>query len=166
MTRAEADGSCPGSDSLLTPSGTERFAGLPGSAAHSRLVQRLRRRYAQELPLLPAGLPTREHMDACLAALRAQGHDTGAALRILRQLVMERLVVLDCEQAAPLDDVTRAVTELAEVALDAACTHAFAELDERHGAPLAASGARAHLWIIGMGKLGARELNVSSDIDL
>jgi [glutamine synthetase] adenylyltransferase / [glutamine synthetase]-adenylyl-L-tyrosine phosphorylase len=59
-----------------------------------------------------------------------------AGLRVLRQVVMERLVVLDCEQGAPLAEVTRAVTELAELALDRACTLAFADLDELHGAPM------------------------------
>ncbi|MFT3778257.1 MAG: bifunctional [glutamate--ammonia ligase]-adenylyl-L-tyrosine phosphorylase/[glutamate--ammonia-ligase] adenylyltransferase [Ottowia sp.] len=161
MTGGDAQGSLTNSESLSAP-----FAGAPGSAAHSRLVQRLRRRYADELALLPPGAPNRESMTACLAALAGRGHDLGARLRILRQLVMERLVVLDCEQAAPLEAVTRAVTELAGLALDAACEDAFAQLDERHGPPLTAAGACAHLWVIGMGKLGARELNVSSDIDL
>ena len=162
MTRGAAQGSCANRESLLTP-----FPGLPGSASHSRLVQRLRRRYEDELPLLPPGAPTQDSMAACLAALAERGHDElGARLRILRQLVIERLTVLDCEQAAPLAVVTRAVTELAELALDAACAHAFAQLDERHGAPLTEAGQRAQLWVIGMGKFGARELNVSSDIDL
>ncbi|MFO1288723.1 MAG: bifunctional [glutamate--ammonia ligase]-adenylyl-L-tyrosine phosphorylase/[glutamate--ammonia-ligase] adenylyltransferase, partial [Rubrivivax sp.] len=40
------------------------------------------------------------------------------------------------------------------------------EADERHGAPLDAAGRRTEFWIVGRGKLGARELNVSSDIDL
>ena len=165
MTRADVQGSRLDGDALLTHPAPV-FHGLSGSAARSRLVQRLRRRYEHELGLLAPGAPTRATMSACLAQLTAQGHDTGAALRILRQLVMERLVVLDCEQAAPLDEVTRAVTELAELALDTACQAAFAQLDERHGAPLTERGERANLWVIGMGKLGARELNVSSDIDL
>ncbi len=135
-------------------------------SAHSRFVQRLRRRYAAELPLLPPGTPVREHMMRAYAALRQRGDSTADALRITRQLVMERLVVLDCEQQAALADITRAVTELAEFALDTACTQAFAELDALHGAPLAPDGQRARLWVVGMGKLGARELNVSSDIDL
>ncbi|MDR0274957.1 MAG: bifunctional [glutamate--ammonia ligase]-adenylyl-L-tyrosine phosphorylase/[glutamate--ammonia-ligase] adenylyltransferase [Burkholderiaceae bacterium] len=138
----------------------------PAAAIHSRLVRRLRLRYAEELPLLAPGLPCKDGMRQTFEALAARGHDTGAALRILRQLVMERLAVLDCEQGAPLSDVTCAVTELAEFALDAACRQAFAQLDERHGPPIGADGRRAVLWIIGMGKLGARELNVSSDIDL
>ncbi len=135
-------------------------------SAHSRFVQRLRRRYADELALLPAGAPTRDTLAPTFAALRARGHDTGVALRILRQLVMERLVRLDCEEDAPLATVTRAVTHLAEFALDQACQEAFAQLDAAHGAPLCEDGRRAQLWVVGMGKFGARELNVSSDIDL
>ena len=58
------------------------------------------------------------------------------------------------------------VTALAEFALDVACSEAFAELDARHGAPMSSLGKRAQLWVVGMGKLGGRELNYSSDIDL
>ena len=135
-------------------------------AAHSRFYQRLHRRYADDLPLLPPGAPVWATMDTAYEALRARGCDTGTALRILRQLVMERLIQLDCEARAPLADITRAVTELAELALDKACQQARQELDERHGAPRGPEGQPVQLWIIGMGKLGARELNVSSDIDL
>ena len=147
---------------------TQQVAGIitPGLAGRSRFVQRLRRRYAQELVLLPAGVPTRAGMEATYEGLRGRGHDTGAALRVLRQLVLERLVTLDCEQGAPLADVTQTVTALAEIALDRACEEAFGQLDAVHGMPVAAGGGRARLWVVGMGKLGARELNVSSDIDL
>ena len=136
-------------------------------STYSRFFQRLERRYADYFPLLATGEPMRASMQTTLDALTAQGLDTSAALRVLRQLVMHRLISLDCDHGAPLAVVTRAVTELAELALEAALQAAYQELDERHGAPLAdASQARAQLWVIGMGKLGARELNVSSDIDL
>ena len=140
----------------------------PDLSAHSRFVQRLRRRYAQELPLLPEGPPVRASMQVCYANLRER-FACGDALRILRQLVMERLVVLDCTQQAELSVITCAVTELAEFALDVACNEAQQQLDALHGHPVNAaspSGERAVMWIVGMGKLGARELNVSSDIDL
>ena len=137
-----------------------------GQAEHSRFFQRLHRRYGQDLALLPPGAPTRATMEEAMAALRARGVDMASALRTVRQLVMERLIRLDCEARAPLGDITRAVTELAELALDHACRHAREELDSRHGAPLGPQGQPVQLWIIGMGKLGARELNVSSDIDL
>jgi glutamate-ammonia-ligase adenylyltransferase len=140
--------------------------GVVALSSHSRLAQRLRRRYAGELSLLPPGPPERASMAGTYAALRAHGHDTGSALRILRQLVMERLIGLDCDQQAPLGVITRSMTELAEFALDVACESAQVELDAQHGPPLGPEGRRAELWIVGMGKLGARELNVSSDIDL
>src|SRR5213595_1564427 len=156
--------------SAVVAEGGGRDAGPAGGgerlSAHSRSVQRLRRRYARELALLPAGAPTPATIAGGYDSLRAEGHATGAALRILRQLVMERLAVLDCDEGAPLSAITRAVTDLAEFALDIACAEAARMLDAEHGAPLGPEGARAQLWIIGMGKLGARELNVSSDIDL
>ncbi len=116
--------------------------------------------------MLPPGPPDRAAIAAAYDALRHAGHDAGAALRIARQLVLERLIVLDCDAGAPLALVTSAMTQLAEFALDTACREAMRELDTLHGAPLDEQGQRAQLWVVGMGKLGARELNVSSDIDL
>ena len=143
--------------------GDEMPAG-PAGSSHSRFAQRIRRRYAQELTLLPSGVPDRPALQATFEALRARGHDVSAALRILRQLVLERLVCLDCEQQAPLEDITRPVTWLAEFALDIACTQAFADLDAAYGAPLRADGRRGDLGVVGRGQLGARERNVSSAI--
>ena len=170
---------------LSDPNSTPLSTGLKAEgAAYSRCVQRLRRRYADQLHLLSAGPPERAAMQMALDALLAQGLATGAALRVLRQMVMERLVVLDCEgdgpTQAPLEMVTRAMTDLAELALNVAMSATQLELDALYGAPLAPDSAivpatedapanlvaRASLWVIGMGKLGARELNVSSDIDL
>jgi [glutamine synthetase] adenylyltransferase / [glutamine synthetase]-adenylyl-L-tyrosine phosphorylase len=147
----------------------------PARADHSRYVQRIRRRYAAELPLLPPGAPDAEGINALLNTLLAGDpaaakprppRDLTSALRVTRQLVMERLVVLDVEQAAPLEVVTTTMTLLAEVTLEAALAQARAEADERHGVPLNEHGEPVDFWIVGMGKLGARELNVSSDIDL
>jgi glutamate-ammonia-ligase adenylyltransferase len=143
-----------------------------GAAAYSRLVQRLRRRYADCLDLLPAGAPKRQTMQTALNVLLDRGLDTGAALRVLRQIVLERLVVLDCQPPGPgpatLSVVTLAMTELAELALDVAMNSTQQALDALYGAPLlpGSDTARATMWVVGMGKLGARELNVSSDIDL
>ncbi|MDM7949020.1 bifunctional [glutamate--ammonia ligase]-adenylyl-L-tyrosine phosphorylase/[glutamate--ammonia-ligase] adenylyltransferase [Hydrogenophaga sp.] len=173
MTVSHATGSA-AAHSTLSTNVTSSSRGVvpldnPG-AFYSRFVQRVRRRFAAELGLLPAGVPVRASMQTGLEALQNQGLPLPAALRVLRQLVMERLAVLDCEHSASLTEVTRSMTELAELALDVACTLAFAELDAVHGEPryLDAQGdlQRAQLWVIGMGKLGARELNVSSDIDL
>ena len=136
------------------------------SAAHSRFWQRLHRRYADILGILTPGVPDRTAMEMALQTLQHQGLDLSAALRVLRQLVMERLMVLDCDRKADLHAVTSTVTVLAELVLDRACLHVRQELDARHGTPSSPDGQPVPLWIIGMGKFGARELNVSSDIDL
>ncbi len=135
-------------------------------AEHSRFVQRVRRRHARELAWLPPGLPTAEVISALVACALDAGHPLPSALRITRQLVLERLAVLDIEQAASLEAVTTTMTALAEVSLEIALNRALADTDARHGVPLNDEGQRIDLWIVGMGKLGARELNVSSDIDL
>ena len=138
----------------------------PARADHSRFVQRIRRRYAAELPLLPPGPPERATIEGLIDTLAGQGRPLAAALRVTRQLVIERLAVLDVEGRAPLDTVTLAMSTLAEVTLDRALAQAFVDQDARHGEPRRADGRRAAFWVLGMGKLGAVELNVSSDIDL
>jgi glutamate-ammonia-ligase adenylyltransferase len=137
------------------------------AAAHSRFWQRLHRRYNDVMGALPPGPPDRAAIEQALQQLQTEHHmELSAALRVLRQLVMERLMTLDCGQQADLSIITRGVTTLAELALDRACLQARQELDARYGPPLDPEGQPVPLWIIGMGKLGARELNVSSDIDL
>jgi [glutamine synthetase] adenylyltransferase / [glutamine synthetase]-adenylyl-L-tyrosine phosphorylase len=136
------------------------------SAAHSRFVQRIRRRYAAELALLPPGLPDNSGLAALMARLQTKGYALAQALRVVRHLVLERLAVLDVEQNATLADVTTTMTTLAEITLNTALTQALHDNDARFGAPRSATGVRIELWVVGMGKLGAHELNVSSDIDL
>jgi glutamate-ammonia-ligase adenylyltransferase len=135
-------------------------------AAHSRFVQRVRRRYAHMLDRLPEGLPNFVSITALIAALEAEGVPVMSALRSVRQLVLERLAVLDIEQGADQAQVTAAMTHLAEATLERAHAQALADIDPRWGVPRNAAGEVVEFWIIGMGKLGARELNVSSDIDL
>ncbi|WP_028996905.1 bifunctional [glutamate--ammonia ligase]-adenylyl-L-tyrosine phosphorylase/[glutamate--ammonia-ligase] adenylyltransferase [Azohydromonas australica] len=138
----------------------------PPLAEHSRFVQRVRRRHADLLPLLAQGVPDGASIQALIEALAATGRPLASALRIARQLVLERLAVLDVEQRAPLEDITSAMTALAETTLEAALAEARAQESERHGQPRTAAGEPIEFWIVGMGKLGGRELNVSSDIDL
>jgi len=139
---------------------------ITASADHSRFVQRIRRRYAAELALLPPGVPDVPRITALVQRLAEGGRALPSALRVARQLVLERLAVLDTEQNAPLEHITGAMTALAEATLELALTQARAEQDAINGQPRDADGQVIDFWIIGMGKLGARELNVSSDIDL
>ena len=139
---------------------------LAVSAEHSRFVQRIRRRYSGERADMPVGPPDATLIDQMVQRLMAQGRALPSALRVARNLVIERLAVLDVEQGAPLETVTRAMTDLAEVALERALARARDEEGRRHGQPRTDDGRPIDLWVVGMGKLGSRELNVSSDIDL
>jgi glutamate-ammonia-ligase adenylyltransferase len=136
------------------------------AAAYSRFVQRVRRRYADALALLDPGVPDAAALHALVQRLRQHGRDLPGALRVARQLCLERLAVLDVERRAGLDAITGAMTALAEVTLGLALRQARADVEARHGVPRDRDGRPIDFWIIGMGKLGARELNVSSDIDL
>lgn len=155
-------------DSTLShPGGGALKHGWPEARAdYSRFVQRVRRRYGYELGLLAPGIPDAQNIRALILSLQESGSPLPAALRITRQLVLERLVVLDVEQHVPLADVMGAMSDLAEVMLSTALGHAHEELDAQYGPPMCADGSHCAFWIIGMGKLGGRELNVSSDIDL
>jgi len=96
------------------------------AADHSRFVQRIRRRYVAELPLLPPGLPDAAGITALVGQLQAGGRALPSALRVARQLVLERLAVLDVEQAAPLAHITQTMTALAEATLELALAAARA----------------------------------------
>ena len=80
-------------------------------ASHSRFVQRVRRRYAGELPLLPPGVPKRAAIDALIDRLLQDGRALPRRCAWRASSCIERLAVLDVERGATLDDVTRAMTD-------------------------------------------------------
>ena len=88
------------------------------------------------------------------------------ALRLLRSSVMARLIVRDLNNLADLQEVMQATSQLAECAINTAIHHLDSWLVEVYGQPVSATGQAQSLIVIGMGKLGGGELNVSSDIDL
>jgi glutamate-ammonia-ligase adenylyltransferase len=89
------------------------------------------------------------------------------ALRKLRKQVMLKLILRDLNGLADLTEVMHAMTALADVCLQQAQACLMQSLQEQFGKPIGETSATAQeLLIIGMGKLGGGELNVSSDIDL
>ncbi|HEX8980466.1 MAG TPA: bifunctional [glutamate--ammonia ligase]-adenylyl-L-tyrosine phosphorylase/[glutamate--ammonia-ligase] adenylyltransferase [Parasulfuritortus sp.] len=109
---------------------------------------------------------SRRDMESFLAEEPVNAEDIlERRLRELRQRVMAILVVRDLNGLADLAEVTRTCTELAEVSFAFACDWLHRDLAEIHGQPLDSEGRPQKLIVIGMGKLGGRELNVSSDVD-
>lgn len=86
-------------------------------------------------------------------------------LRQLRQRVMAHLALRDLADGAALAEIVETMTTLADVTTLFALEALHADLAIRYGQPLGCDGQPLHLAIIGMGKLGGRELNVSSDVD-
>ena len=142
-------------------------------SAHAR-----RSRYADQLmqakPALAAELDaqgeqafSRAEIDAALAALA--GADEASVKRLLRELrqrVLLRVMARDLAGLADLAEVCGTMSDLAEAAIAAALDWAQAQLAAQHGVPRNGAGEPLELIVVGMGKLGGRELNVSSDIDL
>lgn len=87
-------------------------------------------------------------------------------LRQLRQRVWLVATARDLAGTADLAEVTATYSALAEVCIAAALDFHHAALAARHGEPRDEHGAPQRMAVVGMGKLGGRELNVSSDIDL
>jgi [glutamine synthetase] adenylyltransferase / [glutamine synthetase]-adenylyl-L-tyrosine phosphorylase len=113
---------------------------------------------------------TRERLEATLQQL-LPGSDSAAAslaraLRRLRRRVMLGLIARDATGQADLAEVVTTMTALAELAVRRAVRVASEELAQHHGIPTSAEGEPQDLLVVGMGKLGGCELNVSSDIDL
>lgn len=106
--------------------------------------------------------------------LAPQACDETTLRRVLRQLRNEvfcTLIERDLGTQADLAEVTATMSDLAELAIQTSLAVLSAELEAQFGVPLVAADdgverLPAQLGVVGMGKLGGRELNVSSDIDL
>ncbi len=93
--------------------------------------------------------------------------EVGAALRRVRQEKIVRLGWRDLVGDAPLSEVLETLSTLADAAIEAALRCAHSELVSRFGQPIGEnSGTPVQLTVLGLGKLGGRELNMSSDVDL
>ena len=84
------------------------------------------------------------------------------ALRRFKNLEEIRIGMADLLSNMPLAAVSRELSKLAEVCLDAALTLAASETDRRYNT----RGSIAGLAVIGVGKLGGRELSYGSDLDI
>jgi glutamate-ammonia-ligase adenylyltransferase len=93
-------------------------------------------------------------------------HGLGAGLRRFRKRQMLRIIWRDLCDLAALDETFADLTTLAEISLAAALDSNRRQLQEKYGTPLDQHGEEQHLAVIGLGKFGGGELNLSSDIDV
>ncbi|MBQ8828579.1 MAG: bifunctional [Burkholderiaceae bacterium] len=86
--------------------------------------------------------------------------------RRLRRDILLSLIVRDITGVGGYEEVVKVITALAEVVVQKTVWVYSRELAKRFGVPMSADGIPQDLLVVGMGKLGGAELNVSSDIDL
>lgn len=88
------------------------------------------------------------------------------ALRAFRYREMARLSFVQSNKLATVEFVFQRLSDLAESLILAARDWLFEQCCAEYGTPMNILGEKQELLILGMGKLGGRELNFSSDIDL
>jgi glutamate-ammonia-ligase adenylyltransferase len=99
-----------------------------------------------------------------LEQIKNRGLDAG--LRRFRNREMLRIIWRDLCGLATLGETFAGLTALAETCLQVALETHQRELEEKHGTPRGADGSPQRLFVIGLGKFGGGELNLSSDIDI
>ncbi len=96
--------------------------------------------------------------------------DLCAKLRRFKQREVLRIGLRDLAGMAPFEEVAQELSDLASACLDLACRSCSDLLIDEYGPPPVRGSGERHgvrgFVILGMGKLGGRELNFSSDIDL
>jgi glutamate-ammonia-ligase adenylyltransferase len=117
------------------------------------------------------------HAEAAAARISSAEYETRVgqepaapeALRILREWrrrEMLRIAWLDGAGRVSVTQTLLALSDLADACIRAAAAAAGRHLEPVFGRPRTAQGDEVPLIVLGMGKLGGRELNFSSDIDL
>ncbi len=92
-------------------------------------------------------------------------------LRLFRQIEMVRIIWRDLNRSADTRQTIRELSALADACVAISLTKLYDWLCLRFGTPYSiadenGNSEQQHLVVLGMGKLGAGELNLSSDIDL
>ncbi len=111
-----------------------------------------------------------ELLSPCQAAIFAKSQDEAqfmADLRLARQRLMLWVAFRDLNGMASLQEVTHALSHFAQEALALSISYIREDLQQRFSLPWSTvTDQEMPLMVVGMGKLGGLELNLSSDIDL
>ncbi|MEW6078285.1 MAG: bifunctional [glutamate--ammonia ligase]-adenylyl-L-tyrosine phosphorylase/[glutamate--ammonia-ligase] adenylyltransferase [Thermodesulfobacteriota bacterium] len=92
--------------------------------------------------------------------------EIGSALRRIRQREMIRIAWRDLCRKADLFETLKDLSSFADACIQSTVLRLHSFLEKEFGTPVSSGGAEYQLITLGMGKLGAQELNFSSDIDL
>ena len=112
---------------------------------------------------------TQDDLTALGAVLAASASEPefDKSLRQQRQRAMIRIIWRDLNRIASMEETTGELSAFADRVIQLAASFHCSSLEKLYGTPIGAESQRVQpFMVLGMGKLGAGELNVSSDIDL
>ena len=123
--------------------------------------------WADELlrPGYVEGAMSRDQLRARLVASLSPGVPPPVELARFRRRQILRILLRDVLDIATLPEITGELSTLADVMLDVAYERIHDDLADRYGEPMTEDGV-AQFTVVALGKMGAEELNYSSDIDL
>ncbi|AGA30066.1 bifunctional [glutamate--ammonia ligase]-adenylyl-L-tyrosine phosphorylase/[glutamate--ammonia-ligase] adenylyltransferase [Singulisphaera acidiphila] len=102
-----------------------------------------------------------------LAELCRGAEDLAPILLSFRNKEWLRIGIRDILGREPIRDVTRELADVAEAIVNQVARNRWEHRAEKYGLPHRASDGKRSRWaIVGLGKLGGRELNYHSDLDL
>lgn len=130
-----------------------------------RSPEMLDRRRVERLTRASAAGEIAAEVDRAVAGVEDEAALEGS-LRRIRRGEMVRIAWRDLAGAAPLDETLTDLSDLADACVQAALAKLAGWHAARFGEVRDAGGRPQSLVVLGFGKLGARELNFSSDIDL
>jgi glutamate-ammonia-ligase adenylyltransferase len=113
--------------------------------------------------------PNKEELGAQLQTEVDAAYEDSAVLRAFRrfrQRQMLRIGVNDIIRDRPLEEITRDIAHVADVAIEVALTMSLRQVSKRFGRPHSDKGTPVSCVVLAFGKHGGEELNYSSDIDL
>lgn len=157
-----------GEDGVLSWPGVEHA--MASSPYLVSVIERYPEPFVEMLEQCRDGVPDRSG----LARLRANttdepdvsADDFMRELREFRHLSLAVIALFDLAGIATVETTLRSLSDVADVCISDALAFAEQTCRRRFGTPRDTSGNPQTMMVVGMGKLGGRELNFSSDIDL
>ena len=155
-----------------------RLDDLPGDAGRvwvcsDYVAQSCARNPAMLADLIDSGdlcrvYPAEHYHESTTAALLATSSETELrdTLRRLKRRELVRIAWRDIAGLADFEETVRDTSAFANAALDATLQRLHHWQTQRRGVPTGESGSPQRMVVLALGKLGASELNFSSDIDL
>ncbi|MCF6329819.1 MAG: glutamine-synthetase adenylyltransferase, partial [Henriciella sp.] len=142
---------------LITAISKEPIAAIKTATAHAPYLARLSAKFSEDLASHGADGLFQRAIERCISL--PEDTEPAEAMRVLRRAKSRAhlaIAALDLSQSDTLEEITRRITDFADAGVNAALRVTLAK------AGLVQDG----LFFAALGKMGAGELNYSSDIDM